>query len=229
MKRLVLSIILGFLLLSGTGLVIIITNLYILQRHFHDNLLVIESLNARLKVYEDSLRLIEAIGNKRPEGELALIVEGIKNDLSSCNRCHSGADPVIKKVEGLQKGMERALTEKSELPLFIGSLESFSRMAIEKARFSFMLRSSEFKASFDTIRIIFLLTFLAGGGIILAFSLYSLRRVTSLEKDIKEKEKTITDWALAWQETFDSVRDMIIILDKEGRPVQFNLSAGEFF
>lgn len=116
-----------------------------------------------------------------------------------------------------------------ELASLIDNLINFSRMAFENARASFMYRAGEFRASLKTVNISLFLTAFIGAGIILFLSFYSLKKVKFLEKDIKEKQEIITEWALDWQETFDSVKDMIIIFDKSGRPKAFNASAAEFF
>lgn len=92
-----------------------------------------------------------------------------------------------------------------------------------------VLRTSELKTSINTLKNTFLLTLFIGSGALILFIHYSLKRTSKLENDIKTKEKTITDWALQWQDTFDSVKDMIMLFDKEGRLKAFNLACTEFF
>ncbi|MFN3740569.1 MAG: histidine kinase dimerization/phospho-acceptor domain-containing protein [Thermodesulfovibrionales bacterium] len=227
MKKVVISIILTLFFINGVCLVIFLGNLYIVKRNFQRNIIINESLNARLELYDKIFKLSKV----KAEEEIDCISAEIKKTISSCKRCHQVAESVwvVNTVEDLEKELDTLKKDKRTRASLFPLLEDFSRMALERGRLSYMLTTGELKASLNTIMITLLLISFSGGGTILYFSIYSLRRVAFLEKDIKEKEKTITDWALEWQETFDSVKDMIIILDEKGRPKAFNTSAGGFF
>lgn len=228
MRKIVLITILGFLLINISALLIIVANLNIVERHFREVLIINESLNERLALYERSFRLIEAKDIEMPE-QKKIVVNNIKESLSSCYRCHDLPSPVGKKIEEIEKGLNVYLDKALESASLINNIINFSSMAFDKAKLSFMYKAGKFRTSLKMVNVSLLLTAFIGAGFILLLSLYSLKKVSSLEEDIKSKEKIITDWALEWQETFDSVKDMIIIFDKSGRPKAYNTSAAEFF
>lgn len=231
MKKIVISIILTLLFINLVCLVIFLGNLYTIERHFNRSIIINESLNSRLELYSKILELNKAKNIKGAGEEIARISEEIKKTLSSCNRCHYGSAHVVvvNAIEELQKELDILKKNKKADSFLFLALEDFGRMAFEKARLSFVSTTGEFRASLNITKITLFLISLTACGIIIYFSSYSLRKVTLLENDIKEREKTITDWALQWQNTFDAVKDMIIIFDKEKRPVQFNMASKEFF
>ncbi len=230
MKRLTLSVISGLLILYAMGLIVIFANLSIVERHIKRTLLINESLLKRAEFYERTMELLEGLsgGKKR---EALLVLENLKETLSSCRRCHA-EDTVALKTSELAEQGELLLESRADINegnIFFKKIKNLAEYSFSKARSSMAVYTGELRVATEATRRAILLTVIIGLMVVLAFSFYSLKRVTALERDILSKEKTITDWALQWQETFDAVREMLIILDKEGRPTVFNVPAREFF
>lgn len=232
MKKLVFSTILGIFLINGLGLAVFISNFYILNNNIQKTFEVSKSLDVRAEFYQNIVKLIDDILFKKSLDknyieETSLILKDIKKSLNSCKNCHN--DYIADKVSILNHGIELIGKEKQKIFSFIDDANAFASESFQKAKASMFLRTSELKSSLNVIKITFFWTIFLGLGVLILFTNYSLRKISNLENDIKSKEKVITDWALQWQDTFDSVKDMIILFDKEGRPKIFNTASSEFF
>ncbi len=194
-------------------------------------LIVNKSLMIRGELYSSVNSLMRSLKRrdiKRPE-ILSKIAE-ISNILSRCYECHH-REEILSTISSVKGSVEKILKMDglSELPEIAASLHAFSSYAFSKAQ---LLSYGTYSRIVSTIELIkYNVLIIIGSSILLIglFTSYSIKKINSLEKDIKQKEKLITDWADNWQNTFDTMEDMIVITDLTCKPVQFNSSASRFF
>ena len=74
----------------------------------------------------------------------------------------------------------------------------------------------------QTARWIFIFSLFTGAFSTAALGLFVFRRVSSIERDNEEKNRVIQDWASQWQQLFDSMADMIAIVDERCTIVNAN-------
>lgn len=232
MRRIVIWTIAGISLLNLVGISIICIYFLNFSKEVERTVLMNRSLLVRTEVFEKSLVLLDALNKGRTDEARGLLNE-INLRFSECYTCHH-RDDTLARIRAANSLFERT----SELvtngrPFSSGDIamviQGFISYAFRKVKDSASAQTQslnlflgEIKRSVATTIGLTLIAFLF-------FSYYVNRRGRHLEKEIKEKEKVITDWALEWQNTFDAVQDMVIVLGEDLRPLVFNSASIEFF
>ncbi len=231
MKKILLPIFSAFLLINAISLLLLFINMRKIYSEMNYFLMVNKSLMIRGELYSNVNSLMRNLKRrdiKKPE-ILRKIAE-ISNILSRCYECHH-REEILSTISSVKGELERVLKINglSELPEIATSLDALSSYASSKAQLLSYGTHSRIVSTIELIRYNILITI--GSSILLIglFTLYSIKKIDSLDKDIKQKEKLITDWADNWQNTFDTIEDMIVITDLTCKPVQFNSSASRFF
>lgn len=225
MKRLFIYTVSGLLLVNLLGLLVVLPGLYKFQKEVKMLIATNESLRARTEVYEASIRMLDALREQRP-----LNLEELDARLTECYRCHSSG-LIIERINRFRDEIASIQAQKKPeiARSFVSGLVGFAEMSLEKAKLSAMTLSARLSSFLNYLRTIFVFAIMFSLGAFLLFSFYSLGKVKALEKEIGQKQQIITDWAMDWQDTFNTVKDMLIILDRECRPIVFNTFAAEFF
>jgi len=225
MKRIIFITLLGITLIGVIGISLIFANLLTLNREIEKTLLAEKSLIVRAELFERFQALSERDDNKKRKEILA----DLRFKLSICNRCHHRED-ILSEITTVRDGIENSLSHNKEIsPDTLLVFKNFITYSYEKAKSLLEARSQSLQSSLYYVRRYTVLTAGMAFMSLLFFSLYILKKGTSLEREIKEKEKVITDWALEWQNTFDTIEEIVIILDRDGKPSLFNKAATEVF
>lgn len=234
MRRLVFWTIAGVLVLNLVGISIICINFLSLSKEVERTLFVNRSLLVRTEVFEKSLSLLEKLTKGEKEDVKELVSE-INLRFSECYTCHH-RDDTLSRIAETRKSFESALRTMNEnKPLrtirsdMAQTIQGFITFAFRKAKESSSASTSSLEFSFVMIKRYMALTIGLTLIVFVFFSYFVLRKGEFLEKEIKEKERVITDWALEWQNTFDATLDKIIVLGEDYKPLVFNLAASEFF
>lgn len=232
MRRIVIWTIAGIFLLNLVSISIICKNFLSFSKELERTVLINRSLLVRIEVFEKSLVLLDALNKGRTDEARGLLNE-INLRFSECYTCHH-RDDTLARIRATNSLFERT----SELvtngrPFSSGDIamviQGFISYAFRKAKDSASAQTQSLNLFLGEIKrsvaITIGLTLIA----FLFFSYYVNRRGTHLEMEIREKEKVITDWALEWQNTFDAMQDMVIVLGEDLRPLVFNSASIEFF
>lgn len=232
MRRLIISILGGVVILNIIGMSIFFKHLYNYNEEVERTIIINRSLLLRTEVVDKSRELLSRLKNGKTEEVIGLVFE-IKAMLWECNGCHH-KDSTLAWINDTRDRFEKEAREIEEgrritsmdLVNVVRSLEQY---AFRKAKESSLAQTISLDVSRDKINGAIVMT--TGLTIIsfMLFSFYMLRKGTSLEREIKEKEKVITYWAQEWQNTFDAMEDMVIVLDENYKPDLFNTSAVKFF
>ncbi|MFN3396290.1 MAG: two-component system sensor histidine kinase NtrB [Thermodesulfovibrionales bacterium] len=232
MRRIIYRILLIVIVINAIGIILSYVNFLNLQKEIKKTLLINKSLLSRTEVLEKSLTLLNKL-NKGNVDDAKGLVSGINTRLSECYACHHKEETITRLTAG-KEIFERALRYLNEgkkinsgdIAVFVKGFVTYS---FEKAKDLSSTQTQILEAHLlEAKRYI---AFTIGFTILafLFFSYYAGRKGASLEKEIKEKEKVITDWALEWQNTFDAMQDMVIVLDENYKPLIFNTAAADFF
>lgn len=232
MRRLVIWSVGGIFLINIIGISLICINFFNFSKEIERTLLINKSLLVRTEVFEKSLSLIDRLKDGKVE-EVKGLVSEINARFSECYTCHH-RDDTLSRITAAKNLFERTsiyLGEGKEIDSgnIATLIHGFITYAFRKAKdsASTQTRTLDFYLGEikNTVAITIGLTLIA----FLIFSYYVGRRGVSLEKEIKEKERVITDWALEWQNTFDAMQDMVIVLDEGYKPLISNTAATGFF
>lgn len=232
MRRLVIWSVCGIFFINIIGISLIYINFFNFSKEIERTLLINKSLLARAEVFEKSLSLLDKLKESKTE-EVKGLVSEINASFSECYTCHH-RDYTLSRITAAKNLFERtSIYLKEGRKVDSGNvatlIHGFVTYAFRKAKDSASAQTrtldfylSEIKRTFTVMIGLTLTAFLI-------FSYYVGKRGSSLEREIKEKEKVITDWALEWQNTFDAMQDMVIVLDDGNKPLMSNTAAADFF
>lgn len=232
MRRLVIWSVGGIFFINIIGISLICINFFNFSKEIERTLLINKSLLVRTEVFEKSLSLIDRLKDGKVE-EVKGLVSEINASFSECYTCHHRGD-TLSRITAAKNLFERTSIylgegKKIDSGNIATLIHGFITYAFRKAKdsASTQTRTLDFYLGEikNTVAITIGLTLIA----FLIFSYYVGRRGVSLEKEIKEKERVITDWALEWQNTFDAMQDMVIVLDEGYKPLISNTAATGFF
>ncbi len=232
MRRILILTISGIILINLVGISITFINFFNLEKEIKQALTINKSLLVRTEVFEKSLSLLNEMKEGRKNYAKRSASE-IVMDFSSCYSCHHRSETLsrITAAQELFKTASSSLEKGKDISS--GDMEilirGFITYAFGKAKQSVSEHTQSLELNLAWIKRSVAATIGLTITVFFIFFLYIFRRGTSLEKDVIEKEKVITDWALAWQDTFDAMQDMVILLDKDYNPSVFNSKAAEFF
>lgn len=232
MSRLVIWTIAVVSVLNLVGITIICINFLNFNREVERTVLRNRSLLVRTEVFEKSLFFLNSL-KKGKTDEAKGLLSDINLRFSECYSCHHRDDTLarIRAANSLFDKTSELLKEgrpfSSEDVAMV--IQGFITYAFRKAKDSASAQTQSLSLSLREIKRSIALTIGFTLMAFLFFSYYVSRRGTNLEKEIKEKEKVITDWAIEWQNTFDAMQDMIMVLGEDLRPLIFNSVTAEFF
>lgn len=231
MRRLVIWTIAGVLFLNLVGISIIYINFINFNKEIEKTILVNKSLFLRIELFEKFQSFLKELekGNK---DAVMLLANEINLKFPECYACHhrddtlariTAAKSLFERTSGLMK--QGKVVRRADIKL----VADFITYAFWKVMGSAATQTQSIEFFLGEIKRFIALTIGLTLITFLFFSYHVIRKGTNLEAEIKEKERVITDWALEWQNTFDTMQDMIIILDEEHKPLIFNSAAAEFF
>ncbi len=228
MRRVVIGMLGGLLLINAVGVVVGIVLLERLEKDAQKTVTINESLLVRANLYLRGISLAEGMERGISEEAIYYELRGLENLLQRCYGCHHG-EKVMKALSDLEEMIQRGLKrpDPSNISGVVDAVNSFSSYAFERAMASGERVTGQFSTTLLMVKRLVGITVLGGLVLVGIYTFYSLRRIESLDRQLKEREKTITEWANRWQETFDAVKEMIVIVDRDCRVINYNRAAGE--
>ncbi|BCB95644.1 hypothetical protein JZK55_05660 [Dissulfurispira thermophila] len=224
MRRIFLIIFGFFLVITTAGMLFVGSRLLEVKERF-----VYLSDAQRSLIKRSELRDIihdlkhTAMGEKRSAMQISELKSRAKTVVGECYGCHNSGD-----VFGYIKGIENKILlfdkeisvsdfyRRPEKVLFtVNYIVPFVETSYTKAKLLADTRLKETYQILEHAKTAAILASLAGFFLFVSFSVVSLKRVSRLEADVKERERVLHDWAEQWQRTFDSIQDMVFIMDKD--------------
>jgi nitrogen-specific signal transduction histidine kinase len=174
-----------------------------------------------------------AIGEKMSRDEIIKLKDRAKRTVRECYGCHSSgsAFSYIKDLEYRLSIFDKEATvsdfyRRPEKVLFsVNFVIPFVEDSYRKAKSLADRRLESVTHELERIRFVGITIALGGFLLFIGFSIVSFNRVSRLESDVKERERVLHDWAEQWQRTFDSIQDMVFIMDKDCRISMMNDTA----
>lgn len=228
MRRTFLIILGFFLVITTAGMLFMGSRLFAVKEIVGSLAEAQKSLIKRTELKDVLHELRDAsMSEKRSEDEIIKLKSRIKTVVSECYGCHSSGKVFdhIKEIE-YKTSLTSDFYRRSENVLFaVNSIVPFVEDSYRKAKSLADTRLESVTHELYRIRLAGTTIALAGFLLFMGFSIVSLRRVSRLESDVKERERVLHDWAEQWQRTFDSIQDMIFIMDKDCRISMMNDAA----
>lgn len=228
-------VILGFFLVTTTaGIVFMGSRLLVVKERVGSFAEAQKSLAKRTELRDIIHELKHtAMGEKRSEEEIIKLKERAKRTVRECYGCHNSGS-IFNYIKDMEDKV--VLFDKEVLPadfhrrpekiLFpVNLIIPLVEDSYTKAKTLADKRLENVTKELHRIREAGIVIGLAGLFLFLGFSVASLKRVSRLESDVKERERFLHDWAEHWQHTFDSIQDMVFIMDKDCRISMMNSAA----
>ncbi len=233
MRQLFFVITVIYLLICLTGIIAVGTRLTTIKEKTE---LLSEAQRSLLKRSEFKgiiFELRRAIEKKR-EPEIGVFIKRSTTTIRECYGCHHPDHIKARIIETENRVNELAssLARSKDYKTLLAITERiipFVETAYEKAtslskeRLDSSLR--EIKRTEKAIKI----TVISGIMLFLTITIIALYRISHLQRNIRERERSLENWANQWQKTFDSIQDCLMIVDEEGRIKMANRSTETIF
>lgn len=234
MRKIFIIILIFFLVIAFTGILFIGSKLFNVKEKFTYLSIAQESLIKRTELRDivNDLKHV-AMGDKKSTSEIAQLKSKAKVVVGECYSCHDSGDVFnyVKDIENKILLFDKEVSvadfyRRPEKVLFtINYIVPFIENSYAKARLLADRRLQETTQMLEHTKMVAIFASIAGLVLFVGFSVVSLKRVSRLESDVKERERVLHDWAEQWQRTFDSIQDMVFIMDKDCRILMMNDAA----
>jgi nitrogen-specific signal transduction histidine kinase len=234
MRRTFLVIFGFFLVITTAGMLFMGSRLFVVKERVGHLAEAQKSLIKRTELRDIIHELKHAaMGEKRSEDEIIKLKARAKTVVGECYGCHSSGSVFnhIKDLEYRISVFDKEVTasdfyNRPEKVLFpVNLIIPFVENSYREAKSLADTRMERVTHELRQIRFAGVTIALAGFFLFMGFSIVSLKRVSRLESDVKERERVLHDWAEQWQRTFDSIQDMVFIMDKDCKISMMNDTA----
>ncbi len=216
----VLAIIIAGALIGGTSLLWV-------NRHIESLLVINKSLLKRAALYSTFESLEREFRKASPDiRKVDFLKRRLADTVKDCFSCHRG-DRVVRDIRMLAREIREI--DRENPPERIERISPFVEFSYRKALDSLNVHASTARASLVHARITIVSTVLLGMFLLAGFSSLSLRKIRSLEAVINDRERVLEEWARSWQETFDSISDMVAVVDRDYNIVTTNRAMKKHF
>ncbi|MFN3479001.1 MAG: ATP-binding protein [Thermodesulfovibrionales bacterium] len=233
MRRLFVTIMILYLLISFVGIVSVSTRLIKIKEKTESLTEAQRSLIKRAEFKDLIFETRRAIEEKRDDPEILLLIDRTKVKIKECYSCHH-PDHIITIIRDTEKAVNALVSPAMEkdyatLLNITGKITPFVKRAFERATSLSETRLESAVKEINRTERVMTITAIAGILLFLTLSIIALYRVSLLQSRIKERERSLENWAKQWQQTFDSIQDCLMILDRDSNLKMTNKSAKETF
>lgn len=234
MRRTFLVIFVFFLVITTAGMVFMGSRLFAVKERVGYLVEAQKSLVKRTELRDVIHELkYAAMGEKKSEDEIIRLKARAKAIVGECYGCHNSGSvfSYIKDIEYRLSLFDKEVSvsdfyRRPEKVLFpVNLIIPFVEDSYRKAKSLADTRLESVTHELYQIRLAGITIALVGFFLFMGFSVVSLKRVSRLESDVKERERVLHDWAERWQRTFDSIQDMVFIMDKDCKISMMNDTA----
>lgn len=231
MRRLFIIITIIYLFISTIGILSVSTRLKIIKGKTESLSEAQRSLMKRAEFKDVIYEISRSIEQKEGKERTVYLIGKAKKTIEECYECHhpSHIYESIKateiKVNDLPSQIEKPEKLLAQTIRIIPFVETAYERATLLAKIRLESATKELKRAEKAIAV----TVASGAILFLTISGIALYRVTILQSRIKERERSLKNWAEQWQQTFDSIQDCLIIVDYEGNIRQTNKSSRNLF
>lgn len=240
MKRLFFLALIGIsltFLLTGTIIGISISTM---ENNYKALMLLNQNLLERTECINSVNSLTIEFTGKLKKGEVKSLLDRSDHIIKRCLECHKNK-PVVVEIRKLQSQLQNLL----RLNVYRNNPVNMSNINTDRidSLYNTILTIKDFaETSFNSVnrqlkgyffnlknnmvvtKRLFIFSMLLSIFSIIALSIIVHKRITDIQKDNEEKNRVIQDWASQWQQLFDSMADMIAIVDERCFVVNANQS-----
>lgn len=234
MRRVFIVILVFFFIITTAGMLFMGSRLFVVKEKVGYLTEAQKSLIKRTELRDIFHELKHAaMGEKRSEDEIIKLKSRAKAVVGECYGCHNSGAVFnhIKDIEHKISMFDKEVTvsdfyRRPEKVLFpVNLIIPFVEDSYRNAKYLMDKRLESVTHELHRIRFAGVTISLAGFFLFIIFSIVSLKQVSKLESDVKERERVLHDWAEQWQRTFDSIQDMVFIMDKDCKISMMNDTA----
>lgn len=233
MRRLFVTIIIVYLLISFIGVISVNTRLKTTKEKAELLTEAHRSFIKRAEFKDIIFEIRRAVEEKRGMPEVSNLIRRSGEIIRECYGCHH-SEHIISRIREAEKAVNDLITDAGRgdyrvLTLRTERIIPFVETAYERATFLTRSRLESATTELKRAERFTTITVISGAILFLAFSIITLYRISILQSRIQERERSLRNWAEQWQQTFDSIQDCLIITDKEGKIRLTNISTKQFF
>lgn len=233
MRRLFVTIMTLYLLISFVGVISVSTKLIQIKERTESLTEAQRSLIKRAEFKDIIFETRRAIEERRDNAEISLLIDRSRDKIKECYSCHH-PDHIITMIRDAEKSVNALASPAKEkdyatLLNITGKIIPFVKTAFERATLLSKTRLESAVTEINRTERVMTITVISGILLFLTLFIIALYRVSLLQSRIKEREISLKNWAEQWQQTFDSIQDCLMILDRDGNLKMTNKSAKEIF
>ncbi|MBI5213867.1 MAG: GHKL domain-containing protein [Nitrospirae bacterium] len=235
--RRIFFIILGFfIVITAAGILFMGARLLMVKGKIDSLTEAQKSFIKRAELRDAIHELKHGVLDRKMSGEEAIELKTkIKRIVSECYGCHHPPEIIgyVKNIEKRIALFDREIDKgdfyhrPEKVSFHADQIIPLVDDAYIKAKFLTDMRLEHLMNELSIIRKTGIISAVAGLFLFLGFSMVSLKRVSRLESEVRERERVLQDWAEQWQHTFDSIQDMVFIVNKDCRISMMNTAAKE--
>lgn len=233
MKRIFVIILSFFLIITTAGIMFMGARLFAVKVKVESLTEAQKSLAKRLELRDAIHELRDAVIAGNSGSRITEFKSRIQTIVAECYQCHH-SNEITSRIDDMEKRVDKFMDKirrnesyynREKVFVAVRELMPFAEGSYVKAKNLANTRMERVTHELYRIRLTGVAIALAGFLLFMGFSIVSLKRVSRLESDVKERERVLHDWAEQWQRTFDSIQDMVFIMDKDCKISMMNDAA----
>ncbi|MEW6410430.1 MAG: ATP-binding protein [Nitrospirota bacterium] len=237
MRRIFLVIMLFYLFITTAGILFMGARLIVVKERVESLTEAQKSLIKRAEFKDVIFELDKSIERSNFRAKTKGLIERARNIVSQCYGCHH-PQHIMARIENAERLVNELVIEmpskdfarqSEKLLATTNQIIPFVEAAYERATYLANARLKSATQELQKAKNIAIVIILLGLSLFIVFSTISLLRVSTLESKVKERETALRDWAEQWQHTFDSIQDMVLILDRDCRVQMMNDAAKRMY
>ncbi len=233
MRRTFLIILSFFIIITTTGILFMGARLFAAKEKVESLTEAQKSLGKRLELRDAIHELRDAVIDRSQGSQITALKSKTRAIIAECYGCHHSHE-ITMQIGDMEKRVDKfadkirqedSYYSREEVFVAVRQVVHFAESAYIKAKNLADTRTEYLTQELVTVKNAGVFITVSGLFLFLGFSFVAIKRVSKLESDVKERERVLQDWAEQWQRTFDSIQDMVFIMDKDCKISMLNDTA----
>ncbi len=224
-----------FIIITTTGILFMGARLFAAKEKVESLTVAQKSLAKRLELRDAIHELRDAVIDGGSDAPITIFKSRIQAIVIECYGCHHSRE-ITTQIGDMEKRVDKFINKtrqngsyynREKVFVAVKQLIPFAENSYIKAKILADTRMEYLTQELVTVKNAGVFITVSGFFLFLGFSFVAMKRVSKLESDVRERERILNDWALQWQHTFDSIQDMVFIVNKDCRISMMNAAAKE--
>ncbi|HAK89929.1 MAG: hypothetical protein A2X55_00410 [Nitrospirae bacterium GWB2_47_37] len=236
MRRIFVIILSFFLVITTVGIMFMGARLFAAKEKVESLTEAQKSLVKRLELRDAIHELRDAVIDRSQGSQITALKSKTRAIIAECWGCHHSPE-ITMQIGDMEKRVDKFAGEirqddsyysREKVFVAVKQIVPFAESAYIKAKKLADTRTEYLTQELLMVKNAGVFTTVSGFFLFLGFSFIAMKRVSKLESDVRERERILNDWAGQWQHTFDSMQDMVFIIDKNCRILLMNRQAKDY-